>query len=267
MELDKELIYLYCVTNKVPKLKEAENLANKLSFIYHQGLYAVVSKVKESEFSEENLKKNLANLEWIKEKANMHEKIIEGIMRNTCVIPFKFGTIFNTENNLKMMLEKHAEEFKTNLKHLEGKEEWGLKIYCDMERLKEAIGKEDAEVLKMEEEINSSSPGKAFLLKKKKEELIKDALNKRINEYGQESFETLKDLSIEARINKLLPKEVTEREDEMILNAAFLIDKNKVSEFIQATGVLKGKYTNKGLNFDCTGPWPPYNFITIKEEG
>lgn len=259
----KELIYLYCVSQKEPNFKDLD-LSN-IYPIHHLGLYAVVSKVSEDEFSEENLKKNLANLEWIKEKANMHEKIIEGIMKDTCVIPFKFGTIFNTEDNLKACLQEHGEEFKENLKNLEGKEEWGLKVYCDMKKLKEAIGKEDAETLKIEEEIKSSSSGKAYLLKKKKEELIKDALNKRINEYGQKSFETLKDLSIEARINKLLPKEVTEREDEMILNAAFLVDKNKVSEFIQATGVLKGKYTDKGFSFDCTGPWPPYNFTTIKE--
>jgi len=263
---EKELIYLYCVTDKAPKLKEVENFADKLYFIYRQGIYAVVSKVKENEFSEENLKRNLANLDWIKEKANIHEKIIEGVMKYTRVIPFKFGTIFNTEDNLRVMLGEHSEKFKVNLTNLEGKEEWGVKIYCDMERLKGSTIKEEDEILKIDKEINSSSSGKAYFLKKKKEELIKDVLNKTINEYGQKSFETLKGLSIEARINKLLPKEVTERKDDMILNSAFLIDKNKVTEFIQATDDLKTKYNNKGLNFDCTGPWPPYNFCQFAKE-
>ncbi len=260
----KDLIYLYCVTKKVPKLKEGEG---RVYFVYHQGLYAVVSKVKESEFSAENLKKNLANLAWIKSKVNIHEKIIEGVMRDTCVLPFKFGTIFKTEDSLKTMLEKHMGEFKENLENLEGKEEWGVKIYCDIEKLKSTLIKEEAEILKMGKEIASSSPGKAYVLKKKKEELMKEALNRRINEYGQESFEILRGLSIEARINKLLPKEVTERDDEMILNSAFLVDKNRVAEFIQAADGLKVKYKERGLNFDCTGPWPPYNFTTIKEEG
>ena len=263
---EKELIYLYCVTDKAPKLKEVENFIDKLYFIYRQGIYAVVSKVKENEFSEENLKKNLANLDWIKEKANIHEKIIEGIMKHTRVIPFKFGTIFNTEDNLKVMLEEHSEEFKVKLMNLEGKEEWGIKIYCDVERLKGSTIKEEDEILKIDKEINSSSSGKAYFLKKKKEELIKDALNKTINEYGQKSFETLKGLSIEARINKLLPKEVTEKKDDMILNSAFLIDKNKVTEFIQATDELKTEYNDKGLSFDCTGPWPPYNFCQFAKE-
>ena len=260
----QQLIYLYCVSRKEPNLKDSKS--DNIYPIFHGGLYAVTSKVSEDEFSEVNLKKNLADLEWIKEKASMHEEMIEEVMKDACVIPFKLGTIFNTEDNLRAMLDEHAQDFKANLRRLEGKEEWGVKIYCDIERLKGSILKEEAEILKLDKEINSTSSGKAYFLKKKKEELVKDALTKRINEYGQKSFEILKGLSIEARINKLLPKEVTEREDDMILNSAFLVDKSKVAEFVRVAGGLKPKYSDKGLNFDCTGPWPPYNFCSLSKE-
>lgn len=257
----QELVYLYCVTRKVPDFNGLD-LDNIYSICY-LGLYAVVSKVCKDEFGEANLKRNLANLDWIKEKVTTHEKIIERVMKDTCVIPFKFATLFNTEDNLKIMLKMHTKNFKKNLKDLKGKEEWGVKIYCDIERLKESIIKEDIEILIIEKEINSISPGKAYFLKKKKEELIETALNRKINEYGQKSFATLKQLSLKARINKLLPKEVTDRKDDMVLNSAFLVDKSKVAEFIQTADDLKSKCSDKGLNFDCTGPWPPYNFCNL----
>lgn len=259
-EVKEDLIYLYCVTEKAPKLKDVKNLVDELYFVYHLGLYAVVSKVKASEFSEENLKKNLADLEWIKVEASIHEKVIEGVMKYTCVIPFKFGTIFKSEDNLKAMLEEHAQALKEKLKNLEGKEEWGVKIYCDLEKLKEVIIEEDGEILNIDKEINSSSPGKAYLLKKKKEELLNIAVNKKLNEYGQVSFDRLKERSQEARINKLLPKEVTERKDEMILNSAFLVEQDKVAVFLNTIEGFKTRCADKGLFFDCTGPWPPYNF-------
>lgn len=262
----KDLIYLYCVTNNVPKLKEVENLVEVLYFIYHHGIYAVAGKVSEDEFSEENLKRNLANLEWIKTKASIHEKIIEGIMKNSCVIPFKFATLFNTEDNLKTMLEEHIRKFKDSLEYLEGKEEWGVKIYCDVERLKDSLIRNDEEILKIDKEIESSSPGKAFLLKKKREELLITLINKKLNEYGQTSFDELRELSLKARINKLLPKEVTERKDDMILNSAFLVEKNKVSDFMHILYALRAQYEDRGLFFDCTGPWPPYNFCSIDKE-
>jgi len=261
------LIYLYCITDKVPKLKEIENLVVKPYFIYHQSLYAIVNKVKESEFDEENLKRNLADLEWIKAKASIHEKAIEGIMKNTCVIPFKFATLFNTEGNLKTMLGQHLEGFKDILKKLEDKEEWGVKIYCNSGKLKENLIQEDEQLLNIDKEINSSLPGKAYLLKKKKEEFLNIAVNKKLNEYGQVSFDRLREKSTEARINKLLPKEVTERNDEMILNSAFLINKDKVADFLNTVEGLKTRYADRGLFFDCTGPWPPYNFCgPLKEQ-
>ena len=264
--MGEEVIYLYCITEKAPDLKEVESLVNKLYFVYHQGLYAVVSRVLKYEFSEENLKKNLNDMDWIMVKASLHEKVIEGIMRNTCVVPFKFATLFNTEDSLKACLEKHAEEFKENLEVFEGTEEWGLKIYCDIEKLKKTLLEEDEELLKMDREFNSSSPGKAFFLKKKKEELLNAVVNKKLNEYGQDSFERLSQESLQTRINNLLPIEVTERKDDMIFNTAFLIDKTKVAEFIQVVGVFKTWYKHKGLEFDCTGPWPPYNFCRLSKK-
>jgi len=294
------LIYLYCVTNKIPKLsrpaiemkagsrpllhgmagKEVEDLVDTSTslsvnpersrgidnahFLYYQGLYAVTSKVSTDEFSEENLKKNLADLEWIKTKASIHEKVIETIMQNSCVIPFKFGTIFNTEENLKTMLKKHIREFKNTLTYLEGKEEWGVKIYCDIDKLKENLIREDKELLNIDKEIDSASPGKAFILKKKKVELVNTSVNKKLNDYGQLIFEKLNQHGIESRINKLLPKEVTERKEEMILNSAFLIKKNKVENFMKTESALKEIFEEMGLFLDCTGPWPPYNFTNAK---
>lgn len=271
---EKEFLYLYCVTNKIPELKGIDDLVDPCGkdfgagvyFTFCQGLYAIVSKVKGTEFQEESLKKNLADLEWVKDRVTVHEEVIEGIMKNSDVVPFKFATIFNNADNLKAMLDKHSEDFKTNLRNLKNKEEWGVKIYCDIERLKGTVIREEAGILKIEKEINSSSSGKAYFLKKKKEELMKEAVNKRINEYGQESFELFKILSYEARINKLLPKEVTEREDDMVLNSAFLVDKDKVLEFIHAVDDLKTRYDDKGFDFDCTGPWPPYNFCNLSKE-
>ncbi len=262
----KDLIYLYCVTNKVPKLKEVEDLVDELSFVHHCGLYAVVSKVLGCEFSEENLKKNLCDIEWVKLKASIHEKIIEGVMRNSCVVPFKFATLFNTKDNLKACMKEHEEELKENLNNLEGKEEWGVKIYCDAEKLEESLVQEDEEILKIHKEISSSTPGKAFFLKKKEEELLNIAVNKRINEYGQDSFARLREQSLQTRFNKLLPKEVTERKDDMVLNSAFLVEKEKVSAFMSTVGVLKAQHEFSGLFFDCTGPWPPYNFCDFSRE-
>ncbi|MFH1856373.1 MAG: GvpL/GvpF family gas vesicle protein [Candidatus Omnitrophota bacterium] len=264
-EEKKELIYLYCITRKMPKLKEVDNLIRTgnalfLHFIYHRGLYAIVSKVSNDEFAKENLEKNLNNIDWISKKANIHEQVIEGVMKSRCVLPFKFATLYNNERSLKLYIENHEQIFREKLEVLEGRQEWGVKIYCDIERLKETLIRGEQEILKINEEINSSTEGKGFFLKKKKEELIKQLLNKRYSECGKGCFEELNKHSVDSRINGLLPKEVTERKEEMILNSAFLVEEDKTIDFIAIVDSLKTAYKEEGFLFDCTGPWPAYNF-------
>ena len=259
--MSEKLIYVYCVADKEPEIKAAVGgLTDNLHFISHSGIYAVVSMVEEDEFSEENLKKNLADINWIEKKARVHEGVIEGIMKSSVVLPLKFATLFNTEENLKAILEEKSSEFKENLEYLRDKEEWGVKIYCDIDKLKENITRVNGDILKMTKEIDSGSAGKSFFLKKKKEEMLTIAVNKKIQEYGQDSFNRLREQSINAKINKLLPEEVTEKKEKMILNSAFLVEKDKVNAFNSTVDILKKQYKEIGILFDCTGPWPAYNF-------
>jgi len=254
---------LYCVADREPKINEIEGSQNNFYSICHNDLYAVAGKVKQMEFGEEGLKRNMADFQWVKRKISIHEKIIEQIMTDTPVIPFKFGTLFNTDNSLKAMLEQYGEEFKAILRKLADKQEWGLKIYCNLEKLKAGLVKNEADILKIENEIGSSSAGKAYILKRKKDEIIENILNDRINECSKESFELLKELSFEAHINRLLPREVTEREDDMVLNSAFLVVRDEVCDFQNMVDTLKMHYEGKGFLIDCTGPWPPYNFCGL----
>lgn len=261
MEAFKEdLLYVYCVTNKEPTIQEGDDGINNLSFVYHHGLYAVVSRASGDEFSEENLKKNIAEMEWLKEKVSGHEEIIEKVMKIACVVPFKFPTIFHSEESLRASLAENEEEFKGNLERLAGKEEWGLKIYCDMEKLKKKLLKEDAMLMEMDKEIGSSLPGKAFFLRKKKEEALNALVHREIREFCQDSFERLRQRSLQSCINRLLPKEITEREDDMVFNSAFLVDRNEVPAFINTVNYLKSQGEESGFSFVSTGPWPPYNF-------
>jgi len=109
----------------------------------------------------------------------------------------------------------------------------------------------------------ASSPGKAFLLKKKKTELIENEMDRLCKKYGQEYYDEFKILSEATYLNNLLPKDIAGREDSMILNASFLISKNKLAEFKNTVDVLKKKDGNSGFFIESTGPWPPYNFVDI----
>jgi len=67
-------------------------------------------------------------------------------------------------------------------------------------------------------------------------------------------LENLKGISAES-------KELTLFSKRLILNATFLVDKDKIDEFSDEMEQLGNKY--ESLKTQYSGPWPPYNFVDI----
>jgi hypothetical protein len=260
-----DLIYVFCISRSPFGL--VRNIKSKgLKSLLFNDFYVIVKYVLESEFSEENFKKNLSDIQWLESNAREHIRVISMIMEYSTVIPFKFGTIYNTKAGLRKFITDYSGSLNENFHHIKGKEEWSVKIYCDRKALTGLIDELSEEAAALEKQIMVNSPGKAFLLRRKKTELIENEMDRLCKNYGQEYYDEFKNLSESASLNNLLPKELTGREDTMILNATFLVSKNKVTDFRSAVDTLRKKDGNSGLFIEATGPWPPFSFISIKEK-
>jgi len=260
-----DLIYVYCIVNSLPELDH--NMKSKgLKFLIFDDFYVIVKYVSENEFSEENFKKNLSDLQWVESNAREHIRVISEMMDCCTVIPFNFGTIYTSEASLKKFVSDYYASLIENFHHIKGKEEWSVKIYCDRKALSEQIDELSEEAAALEKQIMASSPGKAFLLKIKKTGLIENEIIRLHKNYGQKYYDEFKNLSESTSLNNLLPKEFTGREDTMILNATFLVNKNKVADFISTVETCRKKDGNSGCFIEATGPWPPFSFISIKEK-
>lgn len=260
-----DLIYVYCLSNSHPELYQKIEQEG-LELLMLDDFYVIVKYVSESEYSEENFKKNLSDIQWLETNAREHVRVINTFIENSTVIPFKFGTIYNSKVSLKKFIKDYADSLIENFHHIEEKEEWSIKIYCDRKALCEQIDELSEETAALEKQIMASAPGKAFFLQRKKKELIENELDRICKNYGQEYYAEFKNMSESTNLNNLLPKAFTGREDIMILNAAFLVSKNKVADFIKRADTLSKKDGNSGFIIEATGPWPPFSFISIKEK-
>ena len=260
-----DLLYIYCISDQEPQLQGVSG-NECLEYLKFEDLYAIVKTVSPDEFSEENLKKNFADLAWIETHARDHIRIIVEVMKGSTVIPFKFGTIFISDERLGNFINDYSVSLTENLLHLKGKEEWSVKIYCDRTKLNSQIGEISQQVRDLELEIQKSMPGKAFILKRKKADLVEKEVQVAMCNYGQTCYDQLAALSATTRINNLLPKEVTERMDDMILNASYFVPVEKVSEFLAIIDQSQEKYKEVGFDIEAAGPWPPFSFISLKEK-
>jgi hypothetical protein len=259
--MDKEhLVYLYCVTAQPPDLARVADRPDELYLVREAGLCAVVSHVEASQFEPARLRRNLENLEWVAAETTKHERIVEAVMRDRCAVPFRFGTLFRTDENLMLQLRTNGAQLKTLLEHLEDKAEWGVKAYCDTQSLENNIRSQDGPVSDLNEAIRRAAPGRAFLLKKKREDLVKAALVDGLDQYAAQMVAALQTVSVQMRMNKILPPGMTDRSGIMILNVALLVANHDVPTFLDMAHALNERYVDQSIAVECSGPWPPYNF-------
>lgn len=76
-------------------------------------------------------------------------------------------------------------------------------------------------------------------------------------ECASEALESLGKLAVRTHKGDLFTKR-------LVLNASFLVDKNRVSEFTERVLELEKKYRQSAMKLNYTGPWPPYNFVNIR---
>jgi hypothetical protein len=189
-----------------------------------------------------------------RENVLAHERVNETVMRNHTVIPMSFGTVFKTRDDIIELLRSAYDAFTEVLVKMRDKLEFGLKVLWDSDVVLREIENEDEDVRRLKSEI-SSQKGSTYFARMQYGRLIDVALQARSERYVADIFEQLRDVAVASRANKPIG-------DKMIMNAAFLVSRDKEGAFDARVKAIGAKYEH--LTFKYTGPWPPYNFVNIR---
>jgi gas vesicle protein GvpL/GvpF len=189
-----------------------------------------------------------------RENVLAHERVNETVMRNHTVIPMSFGTVFKTRDDIVELLRAAYEAFNDVLNKMQDKLEFGLKVLWDRDVMIREIEDEDEDVRRLKGEI-SSQKGSTYFARMQYGRLMDAALEARSERYVRDIFEQLRPVSVASRANKPIG-------DKMIMNAAFLVAREKESAFDSKVKQIGARHGS--LTFKYTGPWPPYNFVNIR---
>ena len=253
MDVEKELRYegkyVYCIIWSGERKNFGRGLrGNTVYTIPYMDISAVVSDTPIVEYEPNEV------------NVLQHERVVENAMREHTVLPLGFGNVFINEDRVRWLLARFYPTFKTYLKRLENKVEVGLKVFYDIEATKQEVEKTSEEVKRLKEEIALRPDKEGRFLKEKLNIIIeREALkvaSERAYKYGVEIYETLKKCSEDTHLMKRIG-------EDMILNGAFLVHKDKVVDFEKELERVKKEYEDRGLRFQYSGPWPPYNFARI----
>jgi hypothetical protein len=270
-----QLVYAYCVIDN-NDLKEGDfafsfnrgsgsNLGLGRPYIisYHE-IGAIVSSVSAKNFSQEAIDRNTKNVEWLSKTATKHEELVEHVMKVTTPVPLKLCTIFKGRERVLSMLKRNYATFCLALTELRGKVELGVSAYVTLDAGKLTKQTENRTIKSLQRKVENASEGRAYFLKQELDEMVVSEFATRALASSRNVYEELKPLAERALINKPIATDVGGRKSsaktDMIMNAAFLVARDRMANFERRFEQLRMEYNSKGISLKLTGPWPPYNF-------
>jgi hypothetical protein len=191
-----------------------------------------------------------------REHALAHEHVIETVMKNHTIIPMSFGTVFRTDEDVRAVLRTIYPTLKKVLQQMEGKVEFGLKVTWDRDRIIEELKRGHDDIRRFHQELTRKGLQSAYFARMQLGRMIDKALAELAASYIQAVYEGLRPLAVASHDSKPIG-------DKMILNAAFLVARNRESEFDATVNRVADKLGDR-LNIKATGPWPPYNFVNVR---
>ena len=105
-------------------------------------------------------------------------------------------------------------------------------------------------------EIQSNTQSSTYFARMQLGRLVEQALADKSEAFVRDIYDHLRDAAIASRTSKVIG-------EKMIMNAAFLVARDKSDDFDAKVHEIGKRYEGK-LSFRYTGPWPPYNFVTIR---
>jgi Gas vesicle synthesis protein GvpL/GvpF len=257
--------YLYGVVagdGQPPKLHApgaAVDRAHEVELLVEGPLAGVVSRVSLQEFDETTLPERLGDAAWLEQKIRAHEQVLDRVLDEASVVPCRFCTVYRSEAELRRFLAEREKALQAALDRVQGQVEVGVKAFVDRDRFSTGQATRNEKVRTLQTQASAAESGRAYLERRRLDQLIASELERFRSQASREIHSRLQAVSVDGLLLGLQAAEVSGR-DEMLFHGAYLVGARE-GAFEAALGTLAEDYRDAGVDFELTGPWPPYNFV------
>jgi len=270
MTIDAGVLYVYgIVRDGFDAARSPAGLDDGAVTLVKRGpLAALVSKLAASEYGADAIERNSGEVAWLSPRAMAHDRILTWAQEHGGVIPLPMFSLWGSEQALARTLDDQQARLGRVFDRVAGADEFGLRVHRRDAVMLDAIDDLDPHIAQLRREAQTAAPGQRYLLERKIAEQGRGAVRAASHRMAQQIFDGLKSIARDALARPLIPAvdpgggAARVPDATLVLNGAFLVDRKRIDEFRSAVGALVRDYQPRGLSFDFTGPWPPYNFVS-----
>ncbi|MBK3634098.1 GvpL/GvpF family gas vesicle protein [Streptomyces sp. MBT97] len=213
----------------------------------HHGLVAVVSRVPERDFAEEPLRRHLEDLDWLTDTARAHQQVIDALTAVGTPLPLRLATVFRDDSGVRVMMEEREDDFRRTLDRLEGRVEWGVKVYVEPEAQEPAPA------------VTKPASGRDYLMQRRRRAQAHEDTWQRAEGFAGRLHTTLAARADASRLHPPQNPALSKATGQNVLNAAYLVPRAESEEFVEI--VDRTKDEEPGMRVELTGPWAAYSFV------
>ncbi|TMD51494.1 MAG: hypothetical protein E6I83_10480 [Chloroflexi bacterium] len=165
--------------------------------------------------------------------------------------PLAFGAIYRGTDGVRDLLRTRATEFADRLRAVDGRAEWIVSIE------REGSGALEGDAVRvLDAEIAAAAPGRAFLLRKRRDEVARDERRMRDVAVAEEARATIEAIAERVYREPLIedPTAAAVARFSVLANRDREVELGDVVRRLGATG------TSAGYRVRLSGPWPAYRF-------
>ncbi|NEB05452.1 GvpL/GvpF family gas vesicle protein [Streptomyces sp. SID13726] len=220
----------------------------------HRGLIAVVSHVPEQDFAEGPLRAHLEDLDWLTATVRAHQCVIDALTAVTTPLPLRLGTVFRDDSGVRTMIEAGEEDFLRTLDRLDGRVEWGVKVYAE------------TEPGEPERPAPAAQPasGRDYLRQRRQQTRAREDTWQQAESFATRLHATLSAHAEDSRLHAPQNATLSGASGRNVLNAAYLVPRKHSEEFVEL--VDRTKDDTPGMRVELTGPWAAYSFTDLMGE-
>jgi Gas vesicle synthesis protein GvpL/GvpF len=252
-------VWVYCVAGgelpDVPPDVAGVAAGHAPQVVRAAGLAAIVSAVPLDDYGEEGLKRNLNDIGWLEQVVRAHESVLEAALPAGPIVPMRVCTIYSATEQVERMLAERQASFEEALAQLEGRAEWGVKVTADRNRVAQTARARVGHVAGA-----TAGAGGSYLGRKQQDMQLRDELDEIVTAAAAESHARLEEWATASELLPAQRRELSGHEGEMVLNAAYLVDDDRLDGFRGIVSELEQQYGGEGFAFGLTGPWPAFHF-------
>ncbi|TDQ55379.1 GvpL/GvpF family gas vesicle protein [Actinorugispora endophytica] len=249
--------YVYAVTRPFDedRLTGARGVGGApVRLVVQDGLAAAVSAVPLDEFDEDALAERLEDRAWLEATARAHHAVVDAVARSAVAMPLRLSTLYRDDDRVRAVLRGNRERFGAVLTRLDGRVEWGVKVYADPDR---AAARPTPDEPRAPAGVGA---GRAYLNRRREQRHGREDAWRAAAELARRLDERLRELAEAGERHRPQDGRLSGASGENVLNAAYLVARGGDGErFLRAVREF-GRDLAAGVRVELSGPWAPYSF-------